>query len=170
MPIDWLLNRFRQWRETGLPPAHLLRVVFDECATYAEARERLTHDPICLPAIFTLAGTNPGEGCVIERIEGTAAIHEAPVCASNHWQSSAFSGSTSRSNSEGRLAAMTDCYRDAKDDPNFAWLTPPIFNETTRLAVSANPAQGTLYAQGLEETGAVTRWTAVSARNDAPKP
>jgi hypothetical protein len=163
MPLDWPLNQFRQWRETGLPPAHLLRAVFDECATYAEARERLTQELICMLAIFTLAGVEKGEGCVIERLEHAAETHEAPVCAANHWQSAAFSGSASRSNNESRLAAMAERFRTPKGGPDFAWLTPPILNETTRLAVSANPAKGTLHVQGLEVAGTVTRWTAVAA-------
>lgn len=170
MSLDWLLNRFRHWRETGLPPAHLLRVVFEECATYDEARERLTHEPICLPAIFTLAGVEKGKGYVIERLEHVAAVHEAPACASNHWQSDAFSGSASRSNSEGRLAAMTARYRDGTGGSDFAWLAPPVLNETTRLAVSANPARGTLHVQGWEAAGPVTRWTAVTAEAPAPRP
>jgi len=135
MPLDWPLNQFRQWRETGLPPAHLLRAVFDECATYAGARERLTQELICMLAIFTLAGVEKGEGCVIERLEHAAETHEAPVCAANHWQSAAFSGSASRSNNESRLAAMAERFRTPKGGPDFAWL-PPRFSTKPRVSPS----------------------------------
>lgn len=163
LAVDWTLNRFRQWRETGLPPAHLLRAVFETCASYAEARDRLEREPICLPAIFALAGTRPGEGCVIERRERAAIVHEAPACIANHWLSDRRAGQTRRSNSEGRLRAMAGCHEEAADEPRFSWLVPPILNDTTRLAVSANPARGVLHVQGLEAEGAVTRRTTIAA-------
>jgi hypothetical protein len=68
---DWLLNRMAQWRNRELPPAHLLRSAFEQCATYEEARARLVSEPLCIPAIFALCGLR--EGCVIERTE-TAAV------------------------------------------------------------------------------------------------
>src|SRR5215469_15114520 len=52
-----------------IPPDQLLRVVFEECTTFAQARRRLEGTPIARPVIFTLAGCRPGERCVIERTE-----------------------------------------------------------------------------------------------------
>src|SRR5262249_28391704 len=63
VPIDWLAARARQFRSNDLPPSHLLRLAFDTCATYADARKLLCDAPICMPVFFTLAGVAPGEGC-----------------------------------------------------------------------------------------------------------
>ena len=67
--LDWAIMRARVFARTGLPPAHLLRRVFDTCTSYAEARATLTETPLCLPGIFVLSGAGADEGCVIERRE-----------------------------------------------------------------------------------------------------
>jgi len=83
-PIDWLVGRVGVWRSRDLPPAHLLRQVCETCASYDEARQRLLSTPLCLPALFTLAGTEPGQGCVIERTQHCAAERAMPAAAANH--------------------------------------------------------------------------------------
>ena len=40
--------------------------------------------------------------------------------------------------------------------PNLAWLTPPILNPTTRLALVAEPAAGRLAAVGIEAEAPAT--------------
>lgn len=149
---DWFLNRAGQWRNGGLPPTHLLRAIFDECATYEEARERLATTPLCIPAIFGLCGLR--QGCVIERTERDSAIHEAPVSAANHWLSPAFRGEARGLDSALRLAQMNDCL--ARGAKGLDWLTPPILNHTTRLALVANPSRGMLLVQGFEADGPAT--------------
>jgi hypothetical protein len=42
-----------------LPPAHLLRQVFEEAQSYAEAVERLCQTPVAVPVIYILAGVDP---------------------------------------------------------------------------------------------------------------
>jgi hypothetical protein len=86
LPIDWLVNRWRIRRMTALPPVHLLRQAFEQCTSYAQAKEILATTPICIPVIYTLTGTTSDEGCIIERREHDAVLHEGPVCVANHWQ------------------------------------------------------------------------------------
>jgi len=56
MPLDWAISRGRVWQRGGLPPAHLLRRVFETCADYAAAKTMLCDTPLALPTIFLLAG------------------------------------------------------------------------------------------------------------------
>jgi hypothetical protein len=153
--LDWVLNRWRAWRSHALPPSHLLRRVFDECRTYAEAKAMLSSEPICIPAFFTLSGMAPGEGCVIERQEVCAAAHEAPASMANHWLSFDDRGWARGLDSARRLEAMEGLRDGVGDD--FSWLVPPILNETTRVAVVANAAAGRLLVQGWEADGPATQ-------------
>lgn len=61
LPVNWALSRIPVWRSQALPPAHLLRRVCDTCANYAEAKVALAQTPLCIPALFTIAGTTLGE-------------------------------------------------------------------------------------------------------------
>ncbi len=153
--FDWLINRGRLASQRALPPPHLLRRVFDHCHDYAEARAMLTETPIAVPAFFTLTGLEPGQACVIERQEDQAAVHDGPGAITNHWLAFATPGRSRGIDSQGRLSMM----RDVRDRAagNFDWVKPPILNETTRLAVEANAATGTLRVLGLEADGVATR-------------
>jgi imidazoleglycerol-phosphate dehydratase len=73
---DWLRNRFAVHKGGGMPPAFLLRQVFETARDYATAKEMLCNAPIAVPVIYTLAGTRPNEGCVIERVEDDFALRE----------------------------------------------------------------------------------------------
>ena len=156
LAADWLRNRIGVWRSRALPPAHLLRKVFDTCATYDGARAMLRDAPVCLPAIFSLSGARAGEGCVIERGPDHAVVHEAPACAANHWQTPGLAGMARGVESVERQeqmesqmeSQMASSHDDAGD--GFAWVRPPILNACTRLAVVANAARATLDVLGFE--------------------
>jgi len=152
--LDWLLSRPAVWRSRALPPVHLLRLAFDTCRDYAAARTLLTETPLCMPAFFILAGTRPGEGCVIERHRDDARVHAAPAAIANHWLDPADGGHPRGPDSPGRLAAMERCQATAPD--GFAWVKPPILNATTRVAVVADPARGRLLVRGYETEGPAT--------------
>ncbi len=154
LPLDWLSNRFGVWRSRGLPPAHLLRRVFDHCGSYAEARALLCETPLCLPALFVLGGARAEEGCVIERLETRAFVHETPSCIANHWLTPGLGGDPRGFESHERHAAMERFYRT--DCDGFSWLVPPIVNDCTRIAVVANAGAGRLDVQGWEADGPVT--------------
>ena len=153
--LDWLISRAVVWRQSAEPPAHLLRRVFDTCATYDEARALLRDAPICIPAFFTLSGAAPGEGCIIERTEDQAAVHESPTSITNHWLFFDRNGRDRGVDSQGRRTTM-ESVRDTVGD-GLDWVVPPILNETTRLAVVANAARSTLTVQGWEADGPATR-------------
>ncbi len=151
---DWAANRVRVWRRDHLPAAHLLREVFETAATYAEARRRLAATPIAAPAIFSLAGLDPGDTCVIERTEDEASVHDGPRTAANHWQAHGWTGHGRGVDSHGRARSMTAM--TVTLDPSFAWVAPPVLNPMTRLVMVASPSEGRLVAQGYEADGPAT--------------
>lgn len=155
--FDWAINRTGVWRHSALPPSHLLRRVFDRCRTYAEAKAALTGEDLCLPAFFILSGVAPDEGCVIERLERRAAVHDGPAAIANHWLSFREPGRDRGTDSSGRLAMMRSVLEAGTANDEFAWVAPPILNDTTRLAVVANASAGTLRVQGWESDGPATR-------------
>lgn len=154
--FDWGVNRVRLWRRRALPPVHLLRRVFDECRNYAEARTMLADTPLAMPAFFTLAGTAPDQACVIERTEEHAEVRPGPASVANHWVALDQPGRYRGIDSPGRLALMEAQLERAGQSAPFDWVTPPILNATTRLAVVANAKSGRLTVQGWEADGPAT--------------
>ncbi len=151
---DWIANRFRVFRSAHLPPVHLARHVLETCATYDEAREVLESAPLALPAFFVLTGTGTDEGCVIERTETNAWLHEAPASAANHWLTRSLRGRPRGIDSPRRHRMMSGLCRNAQAE--FDWLIDPVLNPDTRLSVVANPASGHLLVQGWESDGPAT--------------
>ena len=161
MILDWGLDRIGVWRGQGLPPAHLLRQVFEQARDYEEARKRLSEAPLAMPALFSLAGPRPEQGCVIERLERQAFVHDGPQVVANHWLGPRPKARARGEDSEGRAATME---REAGTAArNLEWLKPPVLNPTTRLAMVAEPASGRLIAQGFEEDGPATAVTEIQA-------
>lgn len=152
--IDWVINRARVWRSAGMPPPHLLRRVFDTCATYAEAREMLATTALCIPAFFTLSGAEASEGCVLERSEDGVVVHEGPTSVANHWMALKETG-WDRGTDSVRRRALMEARRDRAPD-DLSWVVEPILNATTRLALMANAGRGTLRVRGFEADGPVT--------------
>jgi len=148
-PVDWVVNRWRIRKRTSLPPGHLLRQVFEQCSSYEEAKNILATTPICIAAIFTLTGTKPDEGCIIERQEKDAYIHEGAACITNHWLNSKFKGHPRRGrNSRKRLAKMQCSLPSLKGD--FDWLEPPVLDGLTRIAAELNAGKESLLLQGWD--------------------
>jgi hypothetical protein len=118
--------------------------------------------PICIPAIFTIAGVEPHQRVVIERTEDRAFIAPEPT-AGNHWASNPGpKGRPRDKTSLARRAAMNALIAQ-QPDWSLDWLKTPILNSTTRLVVMANPASGRLVAQGWEKSGPATRILLVDA-------
>jgi hypothetical protein len=132
-----------------MPPALLLRRVFDECADFEDAVRVLSETPLSLPAIYSLAGAERRRGVVIERLETSAHVHQAPICVTNHWLTAGLTGRPRSVHSRDRLDMMRGRMTAAAAD-GIAWLAAPILNDTTRLAVTANAATGELTVQGFE--------------------
>ncbi len=159
---DWVRNRMQVFEAAGVPPAHLLRQVFEEAQSYAEALERLCKTQVAVPVIYILAGVHPGDGCVIERTENDYAIRvmeNGRVCASNQFDtrlnSVAYGWRPRRINSAGRAYQARTIPLTAIDDP-FGWFKPPIANSHTRMAMLASAATGKLSAFGTHGEKPVT--------------
>ena len=155
-------NALRTWRIRFIPPDHLLRNVFETCATYGEAKHRLETTPIARPVIYTLVGCEAGERCVIERTEEGFSTRFEHTCAANDWLKGAPSW-------EARTRAdlmFTRTYEETAANSRtrrehfenwtgqfsngFEWVVPPILNPYTRLAVEMCPSKGILRAVGYE--------------------
>lgn len=163
-PYDIARNAVRTFRRMRhIPPDQLLRQVFETCATYDAARHALETTPVARPVIYTLAGTVPGERCVIERTEEAFASRDAETSAANDW-------GEPREPWEGRVASdlvLTCSFREAGENSRkrraalqgwrgrvgldrFEWVTPPVLNKCTRIAVEMCAATGELRAAGYE--------------------
>jgi hypothetical protein len=162
---DIAANAVNTWRRIRhIPPDQLLRSVFEECATFAEAQRRLETVPIARPVIYTLAGIRPGERCVIERTEEGYVTRSTSTCAANDWLdriegwegrvgadvvttcSSAEAMEMSRRRREALAAWRGSLTRDSLD-----WVTVPVLNRFTRLAVEMSAAAGLLRVAGYEQ-------------------
>jgi hypothetical protein len=159
---DWIKNRRKVFEAAGLPPAHVLRKVFEEAKNYEDAKERLARTPVALPVIYILAGIRKGEGCVIERTENDCAIRAIEndrVCASNQFETrlnAIGNGWRPRpNNSVGRLHQARTLPLAAIDD-QFSWFKPPIANSHTRLAMMACAVTGKLHVFGTQGQKPVT--------------
>jgi len=160
--LDWIRNRMLVNSEYSLPPAHLLRKVFETAANYEEAKILLSTTPISIPVIYILTGINQTEGCVIERLENSYVIrelHNDKVCASNHFESNfndvGYGWLPREPNSKARLQSA--CSLAAADiDAGFNWCKAPIANSLSRLALIANAKDGTLSVMGTEGEKPVT--------------
>jgi hypothetical protein len=158
---DWTRNRRAVRDGNGLPPAHLLRSVFETAADYAQARQLLSRTTIAIPAIYILSGPGTGEGCVIERTEREFVIREmgdARVCATNHFVSrlnETGQWMARRIDSRGRLVSAQAL--EAGPTADLAWFAPPIANVNSRVVFSANVATGALTLMGTLGERPVTR-------------
>ena len=154
----WVSSKRSVLRATGLPPAHLLRLVCETAPDFETARKVLTETPLAAPVIYTLAGTRPGQACTIERTETQARHTDAPAAA-NHFASGLEPDARWRSRgyeSEGRREAALS----ADTPPRIDTLTPPILNPLTRLAVEMD-ARGNMAIMGYDADRPVTALTRV---------
>jgi len=154
LPVNWIIQRAGVWRSRALPPAQLLRRVFETAPDFQAARAMLRDTPIALPAIFTIAGTRPDELCMIERKEDAALLHDGPQAAANHWIGWNQPARDRGNRSQDRRAAMLSLL-NAPSGP-FDWVAPPILNKDTRLAMTANAATEQLSLRGYEGEKPVT--------------
>src|SRR3546814_413305 len=160
--IDWLIGRIGVYRSRELPPPHLLRQAVETCRSYDDARRMLAETPVALPVFFALSGTAAGEGCVIERTERRAWIHEVPTAVANHWLTPELRGMARGPDNQRRWRLMSGLCRTAGH--GFGWMIDPIHNACTRLAVVQNAATGQLLVRGWEQDGVATEAFDLAAR------
>jgi hypothetical protein len=162
-PYDIALNALATGRIRFTPPDHLLREVFETCGSFREARHRLETTPVARPVIYALAGCRRGERCVIERTEQAFESRAEDTGAANDWLQSrpawearvssqsmftrSYEEAAERNRSrQQRLAEWTGEFARG----TFDWVTPPVLNRFTRLAVEMCPGKGMLRAVGYE--------------------
>lgn len=165
-PLDIALNAASTWWNVRhIPPDQLLRQVFERARDFDEAKALLESTPVARPVIFTLAGCQPGEQCVIERTEETYATRDYDTCAANDWHVSVApwegrvaadilltcSMDEARANSRSRIEALR-AWRGRFAGADFAWVEPPVLNRCTRIAVEMCAAQGVLRLVGYEQS------------------
>jgi hypothetical protein len=162
-PYDIALNARQTWGIRSIPPDHLLREVFETCKTFGDAKHRLETTPIARPVIYTLVGCHHGERSVIERTHDGFASRDNDTGAANDWL-------RSRPPWEARVGAevlFTRTFDEAAENSRtrrehltawpgpfvgeFGWVSPPVLNSQTRLAVEMCPATGVLRAIGYEQ-------------------
>jgi hypothetical protein len=160
---DAVLNALRSAAVRFTPPDHLLRDVFERCGTYDEAKRRLEETPIARPVIYTLVGCRFGERCVIERTEESFITTTDETAAANDWLQSR-SRWEARVSLEGFFTRTSDeaaeNSRSRRDhllswpevlEGSFEWVSTPVLNALTRLAVEMCPARGILRVAGYEQ-------------------
>lgn len=154
--LDYAINPLRALMRGGRePPEHLLRRVFETCATFDEAQQLLRSAPVARPVLFTLTGVNPGEQVIIEREETTARILRGAAVVANAWRDErpgwesrvCGTGAPVENNRKRRAAFRVWLGRDG--DP-FCWAQSPITNVFTRLTVEMCAASGAMRVGGWE--------------------
>lgn len=163
-PVDWVVARRRLWNTPHPTAAHVMRRAFEQCRSYAEARRFLTEEPIALGAIYSLAGLEADETCVIERTETAARVFEGSQIAANHWRSDPPHETSGYENWRGRSRGIDSLGRarlmpelDADLTADFSWAEFPVMNSHTRLLMVADARAGRLVAQGIEGMKAATQ-------------
>ena len=152
--LDWMMQKLAMLRSDGMPPSFLLRRVFETARDYDEAKAMLRTEPVCLPVFFSLSGAHAQDCCVIERLPRYQWTFEGPGECANHWRNGTMVGRARGFESPARFEAMKVRRIAWSDD--FSWVTAPILNPDTRLAVIANAARGTFKVRGFEVSGPVT--------------
>src|SRR5262245_3574938 len=178
-PYDIACNALRTWGIRFIPPDHLLRNVFETCATYGEAKHRLETPLIARPVIYTLVGCEAGERCVIERTEEGFSTRFDNTSAANDWLKGTPSWEArtradlmfTRTYEETAANSRTrrehfEKWTGQFSGEGFEWVAPPILNPYTRLAVEMCPAKGVLRAVGYEPTPAAELPSAVTLTCD----
>ena len=136
--------------------------MFETAPDFASARRHLETTPIARPVIYTLAGCESGERCVIERdIDGFNTRSE-DTGAANDWlvKRDGWEGRIGADvfltcshdeagmNSRGRHAALTSW--QSPFTGSFDWVSAPVLNRYTRIAVEMCAARGILRVAGYE--------------------
>lgn len=156
---DWVLQKSSLCGSRDLPPHHLLRKVFDECEDYDEAVRILSSTPIALPVFYTIAGIQPGQGAVVERLQGSAVVRAMPTVVANHFLGHNIPGHPRGRDSAARHQAgikLIDAEHLASIAGDFSWVREPILNPDTRLCVDCLPGAGVMLVQGWERHGPTT--------------
>ena len=162
-PYDMLANAVATWSIRDMPPNQLLRRAFESCADFAQAKHMLQTTPVARPVIYTLAGCARGERCVIERTETAHLTRTDETSAANDWLvrraswearvggDQLFSASPTEVGGNSKLRREALAAWTAQFGNGFDWVSPPVLNPFTRIAVEMCPAAGVLRVAGYEK-------------------
>lgn len=162
-PYDMLANAVSTWSIRDMPPNQLLRRAFETCTSFDEAKRVLQETPVARPVIYTLAGCQRGERCVIERTETGHLTRTEDTSAANDWlvhrQSwearvggdQLFSASPTEVGGNSTLRREALAAWTAPFGNGFDWVSAPVLNQFTRIAVEMCPAAGVLRVAGYEK-------------------
>ena len=146
--------------ERGMPPLHLLRLVFETAPSFSDALGLLETVELARPVLFTLVGAGPDEIAVIERRERDATVHFGPGSVANDWREPRTGWEprpcalpNRRLDSVTRCAAIEQAIAGSREP--FSWVIPPIRNWNTRVAVELNAGEGWIRALGYEPSSKV---------------
>ncbi len=165
--FDMAANAVNTWRLRHMPPDQLLRLVFETCRNFAEARRKLETTPVARPVIFVLVGTLPGERCVIERTEENFETRTETTVAANDWLKAheqwearvgglnvlLMSKEEAALRSRNRQDALS-AFEGTFERDSFSWIVEPVLNPCTRIGVEMCPAEGLLRVVGYDIVGA----------------
>ena len=155
---DWLTNRVVVKANRGMPPAHLLRYVFETAPDHTSAKKLLCETPLAVPAIFLLSGIHDGEGCVIERTETAHAVRDmgtSHVAAANHFEVLTGLWRPRPIDSAGRASCARALDGDAQIH-DFSWFAAPIANVNSRLVFNTAARTGALGLMGTRGSAPTT--------------
>jgi len=167
--LDEVISRLRVMQSRGVVPgSHLLRRVFERAPDYASAVEMLADESVelAVPALFTLAGSEDDEGCVVEafgnqrRVHRAASAKDGVLGVANQWLSSDLEGKarnhavgtgptmTAEENNRARRTMVAELQRESFQGA--ADLPEPVLNSHTVMVVVANAQRGEMMVEGLE--------------------
>ncbi len=167
--VDEVVTQLRVLRTSDTVMAsHLLRRVFETAADFKAALHMLA-DPrvtLAMPALFTLAGVEPHEGCIIEALGSERRVHRMARDASgalgiaNQWLSPDLRGHA-RNESETPGAPMTAELNNSTRQADVralqqgrfhgaADLAEPVLNSHTVMVVVANARRGEMTVEALD--------------------
>ena len=161
-PLDMMANAVTTWPVRHMPPDHLVREVFETAPDFSTARRRLESTPIARPVIYTLAGCEPGERCVIERTIDGFTTRFVDTGAANDWLAATepweariggdmwFTCNFREAGENSRLRRDALAAFDRPFGGDFDWVVPPVLNRYTRIAAEMCPARGVLRVVGYE--------------------
>jgi hypothetical protein len=157
VPVDVVLNTLEAFRHDGCwPAAHLLRRIFDVCATFEEAVEVLSTASVIKPVIYSIIGPSASQACLIERTQTEAVVRRGDSTIANDWHPTSpardgywkpRSASIRRSDDSER---RRKCLEEEGPGESFEWVREPVLNRFTRLAVETSAASGELRVLGFE--------------------
>jgi hypothetical protein len=150
-----------------VPGSHLLRRVFEHAPDYDSAVEMLADETVelAMPVLFTLAGTEDDEGCVVEafgrqrRVHRAASAKNGALGVANQWLSSDLDGKarnhavgtgpvmTAEENNRARSTMVAELQRESFQGA--ADLPEPVLNSHTVMVVVANAQRGEMMVEGL---------------------